>query len=79
MHLRSYEKIIIRPSCLHAIEEARLWSYKTDRLSGDILPVVQDGNDHIFDAARYALEPVMRGAINPKHITTPEDNQVTDW
>lgn len=60
VHLRGYEKIIIHPRCVHAIEEARLWSYKTDRLSGDILPVLIDANNHIFDAVRYALETVMR-------------------
>ena len=59
-HLRSYKEIIIHPRCKHAIEEARLWSYKIDRLSGDILPKAADGNDHIWDAARYALEPIMK-------------------
>jgi phage terminase large subunit len=33
--LRSFMKIVIHPRCTHAIEEARLWSYKVDRLSGD--------------------------------------------
>lgn len=58
-HLRSYEQIIIDPRCTHAIEEARLYSFKTDRLSGDVLPDVADKHNHIWDAVRYALEPLI--------------------
>jgi phage terminase large subunit len=59
-HLRGYESIVIHPRCIHAAEEARLWSYKTDRLSGDILPVLADGFEHCWDAVRYGLEPIIR-------------------
>ena len=58
--LRSFEKIIIHPHCVHAQEEARLWSYRRDRLTGDVLPDVKDGNDHCWDAVRYALGPPVR-------------------
>lgn len=58
--LRQFEKIIIHPRCIHAIEEARLYSYKTDRLSGDVLPDVIDKHNHIMDALRYALAPLIR-------------------
>lgn len=77
MHLRSYRQIIIHPRCIHAIEEARLWCYKTDRLSGDVLPVLLDANNHIYDAVRYALEPVMRGGNAGQQITTPTDSPVS--
>lgn len=59
-HLRSYAAIVIHPRCKHVAEEARLWSYKTDRLSGDVLPILVDRHNHTMDALRYALEPVMR-------------------
>ena len=59
-HLRSYESIVIHPRCRHAAEEARLWSYKTDKLTGDILPVLLDRHNHLMDALRYALEPIIR-------------------
>lgn len=58
--LRSFEKIIIHPRCTHTQEEARLWSYKTDRLTGDILPHLQDKHNHTMDAIRYALTPLIR-------------------
>lgn len=59
-HLRSYREIVIHPRCEKAIEEGRLYSYKVDRLSGDILPTIVDAHNHIWDAVRYALEPLIR-------------------
>lgn len=60
--LRSFERIVIHPSCTKAYEESRLWSYKTDRLTGDVLPDVVDAHNHIWDAVRYALQPIIRGS-----------------
>lgn len=57
--LRSFEKIIIHPRCKHVIQEARLWSFKVDRLTGDVMPKVAEGHDHCWDAIRYALDPII--------------------
>ncbi len=59
-YLRKFEEIVIHERCRGAIEEARLWRYKTDRLTGDPLPKLQPGNDHRWDAVRYALSPLIR-------------------
>lgn len=59
-HMKSYTEIIVHPRCKNVQNEMRLYSYKVDRLSGDILPVLVDANNHWIDAARYALEPVMK-------------------
>jgi phage terminase large subunit len=59
-HLRQYERIIIHPRCKHATDEARHWSYKTDARTGDVLPKLADGHEHIWDAVRYALTPMIR-------------------
>ncbi len=59
-HLRGYEEIIIHPRCKHAIDEARHYSYKVDRLTGDVLREIVKKHDHIWDAVRYALAPVIR-------------------
>lgn len=59
-YLRSFERIVIHPRCEHTAREARLWSYKIDRLSGDIKPELLEGNDHCWDAIRYALSPMIR-------------------
>lgn len=59
-HLRSYREIVIHPRCTGTLKEARLYSYKTDRLSGDVLTTIVDANNHLFDAVRYALGPMIR-------------------
>lgn len=60
-YLRGFDQIVIHPRCTHTAEEARLWSYKTDKLSGDVLPVLIDKHNHCWDAIRYALEPIIMG------------------
>lgn len=57
--LRSFDRIVIHPRCKHTAEEARLWSYKIDKLTGDVLPVLVQKHDHAWDAIRYALEPIV--------------------
>lgn len=59
-HLRGYESIVVHPRCTHTTEEFRLWSYKTDRLTGDVLPVLDHPHSHVPDACRYAMEPMIR-------------------
>jgi phage terminase large subunit len=59
-HLRSYAEIVIHPRCSGTIREARLYSYKVDRLTGDVLPVIVDAENHYMDALRYALGPLIK-------------------
>ncbi len=53
--------IVVDPSCRHAIDELTLFSYRIDRLTGDVLPVLEDRHNHVIDALRYALEAQRRG------------------
>ena len=55
-YLRGFEEIVIHERCKHAIDEARLYSYKTDRLTGEVLPIVLDKHNHCWDAVRYSLD-----------------------
>lgn len=59
-HLRSYFEIVIHPRCTAFLMEARLYSYKVDRLTGDVMKDVVDAHNHYIDAARYALGPLIR-------------------
>lgn len=59
-HLRSYKEIIIHPRCKETIQEARMYSYKVDRLTGDVLPDIVDAYNHYWDAIRYALAPLIK-------------------
>lgn len=58
--IRSFDEVVIHPRCKRMIEEFRLYSYKIDQRSGDILPVIVDKWNHGIDALRYALEPLMK-------------------
>ena len=61
-HLRSYSEIVIHPRCTAFLREARMYSYKVDRLTGDPTTIIVDANNHYIDAARYALGPLIRRA-----------------
>lgn len=59
-HLRSYDEIVIHSQCASTLEEARLYSYKIDKRTGDVLPDIVDKHNHCWDAIRYALGPLIR-------------------
>lgn len=59
-YMRSFEQIVVHPRCEQTAREFRLYSYKVDRMSGDVLPVIVDAHNHFLDAARYALGPMVR-------------------
>lgn len=59
-HLRAYREIVIHPRCTETIREARLYSYKVDRLTGDVMPTIVDAFNHYIDAIRYALAPLIQ-------------------
>lgn len=59
--LRSFREIVVHPRCVNTIREMRLYSYKVDRLTGDILPVLVDANNHWIDSIRYAVSPLIKG------------------
>lgn len=77
--LRGFKAIVVHPRCKHFINESRLYSYKTDRLSGDVLPIIIDNNNHLIDALRYALEPVMHRGLHRQDITTPDNPSISAW
>lgn len=58
--LRSFREIVIHPRCKATINEARLYSYKVDRLTGDVLPILVDANNHYIDAIRYSVSPLIQ-------------------
>ncbi|MDT1065989.1 PBSX family phage terminase large subunit [Providencia stuartii] len=63
-YLRGFKQIIIHPRCKETAKEARLYSYKTDRITGEVLPVIEDAYNHCWDAVRYGLD----GYITQKSI-----------
>ena len=68
--LKSFD-IIVHPRCKHTIDELTLYSYKTDRDTGAILPVLEDKDNHVIDALRYACEGSRRANAQQKPKAKP--------
>lgn len=71
--LQSFE-IVIHPRCVNVIREVSEFSYKIDKQTDEILPFLEDKDNHTIDALRYALEGLRRAgkpgvtALEPKPI-----------
>lgn len=63
-YIRSFRRIYIHPRCKHTYEEFKFYSYKQDKNTGDILPVVLDKDNHYCDALRYALNPYIQKNVS---------------
>jgi phage terminase large subunit len=59
-YLKTYD-IVIHPRCKHTIDEFNHYSYKVDKQTGDVLPVIVDANNHLCDSLRYALDGLIKG------------------
>lgn len=53
--LQSYD-IVVHPRCAHTIQELSDYSWKVDKHTGEIQPILEDKDNHVIDALRYALE-----------------------
>jgi phage terminase large subunit len=58
--MKSFKKIIIHPRCKETIKEFSLYSYKVDKRTSDVLPVIEDKYNHHIDDIRYALYPLIK-------------------
>jgi phage terminase large subunit len=55
------QNIVFHPRCVHAVEEAALYSYKRDPRTGDITTTIVDKHNHCWDAIRYACQELIKG------------------
>lgn len=62
--MRSFDTIVIHTRCKGTKEEFDKYSYKVDRLTGEVLTIIVDKWNHHIDAIRYALEPIMKSQGN---------------
>lgn len=65
--LKSYD-IVVHPDCKHTIDELTLYSYKVDKLTGEVLPVLEDKENHVIDAIRYAIELLRKPEAKSIHL-----------
>ena len=48
--------IVIHPRCVHTIDEFTMYSFKVDRMTGLVTPILEDKKNHVIDSVRYAVE-----------------------
>jgi phage terminase large subunit len=60
--LKSFD-IVVHPRCQHVIDELTLYRYKTDSLTGQVMPVLDDKDNHTIDALRYACEAARQASV----------------
>lgn len=59
-HMKGFRQIVIHPRCFYIAEEFRKYSYKIDKKTDEVLPVIVDKWNHGIDAVRYALDGFIR-------------------
>lgn len=73
--IKAFKGVVIHPRCPSVIQEFKLYSYMTNKLTGDITPIPEDRHNHWIDALRYALEDVGRS----NRITLSDENIKVLW
>lgn len=72
----AYDVIVCHSRCVYTEKELINYSFKVDRLTGDITTDIIDANNHCMDACRYAVEPLVqrkKGAhLFSKHSGVPK-------
>jgi phage terminase large subunit len=58
--LRSFDEIVVHERCGLFLDEARLYSYKVDARTNEVLPVIVKAYDHGWDALRYAYVELIK-------------------
>lgn len=55
-HMKGFKRIVVHERCPRIAQEFRLYAYKVDKITGDILPIIVDKWNHGIDAVRYGLD-----------------------
>ncbi|MCW3581729.1 PBSX family phage terminase large subunit [Burkholderia cenocepacia] len=67
--LRGFDRIIIHSRCVKTKEEFDNYSYKVDKTTGDVLPIIVDKWNHHIDGIRYSMDGYIRGRGNGLNIS----------
>lgn len=68
--LKSYD-LMVHPRCERLISELTLYSYKVDTLTGQVTAALEDKDNHMIDALRYAVEGARRALRSKPADTGP--------
>jgi len=63
-YLKSFDRIFVHPRCVGLIEEFIKYSFKVDKNTQEILPVLVDAWNHYIDALRYALADYIKSNVS---------------
>lgn len=63
-YLKSFNKIIVHPSCTQIIKEFKHYCFKIDKRTNEILPIIIDDYNHGIDALRYALDNLIKRKVS---------------
>lgn len=66
--LKSYD-IIVHDRCKHVQDELLHYKYKEDKLTGEILPELEDGMDHCLDGLRYSCELIRKAIYSSNTVS----------
>lgn len=67
--MKGFKKIVIHPRCVNTIKEFRMYAYKVDRKTEDVLPIIVDAWNHAIDSVRYALDGIITNSRAPVRIS----------
>lgn len=80
--LKSFD-IVVHPRCKHLIDELTLYKYKEDKQTAEVLPVLEDKDNHVIDALRYACEGARRAqkpqAVSRTIVAPPQNFHPQGW
>lgn len=62
--IKSFNKVVIHPEAKATAREFKNYSYKVDRLTGDVTTDIIDDWNHCVDAIRYGLEPLISNGLS---------------
>lgn len=76
--LQSFD-IVVHPRCTHTIDELTHYRYKTDPLTGTVMPMLADKDNHVIDALRYACEGARRAQSVTTRIIAPPRQAINHY
>lgn len=63
-YIRSFRRIYVHPRCKRTYNEFKFYSYKTDKNTGQVLPIILDKDNHYMDSLRYGLNPYIQKNVS---------------
>jgi len=67
--IKSFKRVYIHTRCKETLNEFKNYSYKKDRLTDEVLPIIVDAFNHYIDSLRYGLERISKGRRRTKPST----------